>query len=421
MTITDVSDTAATRATGRYVVVSADCHAGPKVRDYHTFVDPQFRDDFDDYATQVEAYDAGLAAKAAIGSTAMTISDERNQHPGLHNPDERLAVLEADGIAAEVVFPQGAIPFHQYPAVSEPRGKMAYTPRDELRLPGIRAYNRWLAQLCAAHPGRRAGIAVVPIRDIETAVAEARWAKANNLAGISLPVLGDDMTPYNDLCYEPLWAACEELELSLNVHGGAGRYYGTGPTATAMIVAECDWFTRRALWMLIFSGAFERHPRLRLVFTEQRTHWVRPTLDELDSIWRSRMVAVSTVIPKSPSEYFAQCVYVGASFMSPREADARADIGTDRIMWGSDFPHVEGVWPYVRLGYRHTFHAVPEPERRAILGGNAIECYHFDPVLIGRVADRIGPTDDDFVPPTGEPLPEGAAMTWGFRRVGPYD
>ena len=420
MTITDVPEPATTRATDRYVVVSADCHAGPKVHNYPQLIDPHFRDDFDDYAAQVEAYDAGLAAKAAVGSTAMTISDERNQHPALHNPDERLAVLEADGIAAEVVFPAGH-PFHQYPAVSEPHGKMAYTPPRRTataRHPCLQPLARATLRRTPRAPRRYRRR---PHPRHRCPIAEPRWAKANNLAGVSLPVLGDDMTPYNDLCYEPLWATCEELELPLSVHGGAGRYYGTGPTATAMIVAECDWFTRRALWMLIFSGAFERHPRLRLVFTEQRTHWVRPTLDELDSIWRSRMVAVNTVIPKPPSEYFAQSVYVGASFMSPREADARAEIGTDRLMWGSDFPHVEGVWPYVRLGYRHTFHAVPAPERRAILGGNAIECYHFDPVLIERIADRIGPTDDDFAPPSGEPLPEAAEMTWGFRRVGPYD
>jgi predicted TIM-barrel fold metal-dependent hydrolase len=297
---------------------------------------------------------------------------------------------------------------------------MAYTLRDELRNPGIRGYNRWLAAFCQAQEGRRVGIAVVPIRDVDAAIEEAIWAKEHGLGGISLPVLSDDMPHYGDPVYEPFWSACEELELPLNVHGGAGRYYGTGPVANALILAECDWFTRRALWMLIFAGVFERNPRLRLVFTEQRTHWVRPTLDELDSIYRSRMTRIRSVLPRAPSEYFAENCYVGASFFSPKEAAARHDTGVERLMWGSDFPHVEGAWPYTRWSYRHTFSDVPEPERRAILGENAIRCYGLNSAALTEVAKVVGPTNEDFVYST-EPLPDGAESTWAFRRTGAYD
>jgi predicted TIM-barrel fold metal-dependent hydrolase len=226
--------------------------------------------------------------------------------------------------------------------------------------------------------------------------------------------------PYNDERYEPFWAACAELDLPLNVHGGAGRYYGTGPVAAAMIVAECDWLTRRALWMLTFSGAFERHPNLRLVFTEQRTHWVRPTLDELDSIWRSTMIEVRRVLPRPPSEYFAENVYIGASFMSPREAEARHEIGVDRLMWGSDFPHVEGLWPYTRESYRHTFSVMPAEDRNMILAENPVACYRLDRARLAAIAAKLGPTGDDFLPPTGPPS-AGAATTWGFRYNGVYD
>jgi predicted TIM-barrel fold metal-dependent hydrolase len=165
---------------------------------------------------------------------------------------------------------------------------------------------------------------------------------------------------------------------------------------------------------------FERHPRLRLAFTEQRTHWVRPTLDELDSIYRSPMVEVRRVLPHAPSHYFAQNCYVGASFMSPKESAARYDIGIDRIMWGSDFPHVEGAWPFVRASYRHSFHDVPEAERRVMLGENAIRCYRLDERMLTHVAQRVGPTDADFAAPDA-PLPPEASLTWAFRRTGAYD
>jgi predicted TIM-barrel fold metal-dependent hydrolase len=74
----------------------------------------------------------------------------------------------------------------------------------------------------------------------------------------------------------------------------------------------------------------------------------------------------------------------------------RYQIGVDNIMWGSDYPHPEGTWPYTREQMRETFHGLPEEELAAMLGGNAIGLYGFDRDALARVAERIGPQRLEF-------------------------
>jgi len=188
-----------------------------------------------------------------------------------------------------------------------------------------------------------------------------------------------------------------------------------------LVFAECDFFARRALWFLIFSGVFERHPNLQLVFTEQRAGWVRPTLELLDSIVPMDQSGSSLTdvnsrlqLPHRPSEYFASNCWVGASFMSHTEVEDRYTIGVDRIMWGSDYPHSEGTWPWSIQSIRRTFEGIPEAEIRDMLGGNAVRCYDLDASLLAVVAARIGPPMSEVLVPLEE-VPERGRYTWAFR------
>jgi len=414
----------------RLLVVSSDAHASPPIRVYREFLAKKHHDQYDDYASMVEAYDAIIEAEAppkTIFPPLALIGSGGRRHrvaaftnggegmPGLWEPDERLLEFEDEGIAAEVIFPQGSIPFHPYPA-RNPMGRpgIAFHADDEMLFAGIRAYNRWLAQLCNAHPGRRVGVAVVPIDDVGAAVSEVEWARQAGLTSVSVPpVLSDRL--YNDPKYEPFWAACESLEMPLSVHGGGRRdFYGSGPETLALILAETDWYVRRTLWFLIFAGVFERHQELKLVFTEQRAHWVPPLLEELDSIYVRCTKLGSLSLPRQPSEYFAQSCYIGASFLSRREATMRHAIGRDRLMWGSDYPHNEGTWPWSLDSIRMALSGLPAEDIRLILGENAVRCYGMDQKQLQEVANRIGPTLEDVNRPL-ETVPEGSDTSWGFR------
>jgi predicted TIM-barrel fold metal-dependent hydrolase len=245
--------------------------------------------------------------------------------------------------------------------------------------------------------------------------------------GIFLPPLvGDDFPPYNDPMYEPIWAACEAHEMTINLHGGANMFYGSGPERGALILAEVDWFSRRGLWFLIFSGVFQRHPRLHVALTEQRAHWVAPMLRDLDSIylWQGSK-ELRAFLKKTPSQYFAENCFVGASFMSRLECEARHEIGVGNMMWGSDYPHQEGTWPWTDLALRWTFGAAGAPveDVRAIIGENAARCYHLDLKALRKKADEIGPRESDLRKPVSVdqlPVFPDRMASWAFRQAGPW-
>jgi predicted TIM-barrel fold metal-dependent hydrolase len=420
MTATDISQTT------RLMVVSADGHAGPLPPGYRPFVAAKHLGRFEEYLAMVEAYDAELAetlaARAGEDRHPFTrMADERNRLSGLWDPDVRVRDMDAEGISGEVVFPQGAIPFARYPALSDPRRpRISFEPDAELRNAGPRIYNRWLAELCAANPGRHAGIAVVPIRDVDATVAEVRWARAAGLAGgISLPPISADYPMYNDAVYEPFWAACQDHDMPLNIHGGGDApFYGSGPESIALILAESDFWSRRALAFLIFGGVFDRYPRLKVAITETRAGWVPSYCAMLDSIFHSHTTTMRHVLARSPSEYFASNCYVGASFMSQQEADLRYETGVDRIMWGADYPHIEGSWPWSGPSLRKTFAGVPTDELKLMIGENAVRCYGLDVDALRKVADRIGPTADELAVTLDEiPSP----YNWAFRQEGDWN
>ena len=153
----------------------------------------------------------------------------------------------------------------------------------EHNLAGIRAYNRWLADLCSANPERHAGVALINVDDVSVAVDEIREAKAMGLwGGVLLPTSTADNPYYHDPCYEPLWAVCEELDMPLHSHSGWSPDYGDADCATAMFISEVDKYAQRAFAPLVWSGAFERHPGLKFVFTEAGCQWILETLRVLE-------------------------------------------------------------------------------------------------------------------------------------------
>jgi predicted TIM-barrel fold metal-dependent hydrolase len=408
----------------KIVVISADGHAGPeRVADYAPYLEPGYSTEYQDYISRVERYDAQHGSGSSGGGAG-----SRGGEEGLWDFAQRRRHLDEDGVSAEIIFMQGAVPFGAYPAVSAREQAVDFSPTSGQLAAGCRAYNRWLADKCASHPQRHIGVARVPIPDVEASVAEVEFAsKAGLRGGIALPPLTSDEIPYfNDPRYERLWAACEAHGMTLNMHGGANLGYGGGPERLALVLAETDWFSRRGVAHLIFSGVFERHPGLRLAITEQRNHWLEPVLREWDSIYAfSGNANLRRHLPRRPSEYFASNCFIGASFMSRLECDGRGQLGSTCFMWGADYPHEEGSWPHTKTSLRWTFGGdVPSGELRNMLGDNAARCYGLDLRALQPIADRIGPTEAELRVPV-EQLPAHSALdprreSWAFRREGPW-
>jgi predicted TIM-barrel fold metal-dependent hydrolase len=394
---------------GNFVIVSSDCHAGASVLGYKPYLASYWHKEFDAWAaayhdawTDVDPGVTGRAVGAASGGLTAN-----------WDSDERLTDLEADGITAEVVFPNTSPPFFPSGNLSAP---VPATRQDyERRWVGLQAHNRWLVDFCSLAPGRRAGIAQIFLNDVDDAVKEIRWAKDAGLTGgILLPGVspGSSLPSLYSPHYEPIWAACEETGMVINTHSGAtGRPINPSPgiAAGAVTSFESRWFANRTLWHLIFAGVFERYPRLRLVLTEQGTVWVADRLKSADALcraarvhgapWRAFAGEAMDQLSMLPSEYFARNCYIGASQILPAEVTRRDEIGVDRILWGSDYPHSEGSFPYTRKALRVTFAGVPESEIRMMAGQTAAEVYGFDWNFLESVADKIGPSVDETMRP----------------------
>jgi predicted TIM-barrel fold metal-dependent hydrolase len=399
----------------RYAVISADGHAGGDLWDYEPYLDRQWREEFRTWAA---------AFVNPFGDRLLSERPNANWDSEL-----RTRLLEDDGIVAEVIFPNTVPPFYpqtQFFVPPPPSHRTEY----ERRWAGLKAHNRWLADFCAALPGRRAGVAQIMLNDVDDAVREINWVKdAGLFGGILLPGVppGSGLPGLWSPAYEPIWTACEELDVPINHHSGAGiPEYGDDDLGRTMLHTEVAWFVHRAVWHLTYSGVFERHPRLKFIITEASAGWVPGTLERLDATTeRYRMEGSSAhffggrtagILPMRPSDYFARNCFLGASFMHRNEALIRDKIGIEKIMWGGDFPHVEGSYPYSRQALQATFAELPVEDVRRMVSTNAADVYGFDLEVLQPTADRVGPTTADVWEPLDE-IPDSWCNAFARRPV----
>ncbi|HUS62191.1 MAG TPA: amidohydrolase family protein, partial [Acidimicrobiales bacterium] len=201
----------------RFMVISADCHAGLPNAEYRDWLDPAFREPFDQSLIE-RTRQQELAMQGFLNKEFAKEWAEENEEGlrGSWDASRRDKELDADGVVGEVIFPDGdAVMSGASAPFGAGLGQSGDTPPDHL-LAGAQAHNRWLAELCATSPDRRRGIAVVPIAfvDVEVSVAEIRRSFESGLrGGILIPPMWQPGAPYHDVKYDPIWALCQELDL----------------------------------------------------------------------------------------------------------------------------------------------------------------------------------------------------------------
>jgi len=287
---------------------------------------------------------------------------------GGFDPAVRLADMDLEGIDTAMLYPTLGLYFW---AVTDPRAAISLA----------RAYNDWLAQYCAADPARLHGAAMVPWQSIEAAIAELR--RAHDELGFRAvflrpnPCLGRTIVHPS---HEAFWAAAEELGVTIGIHEGSSNTIETlgvdrKPFNPFVLHAMSHAFEQMlACAQLIAMGVMEHHPALRFAFLEAGGGWAPYWLWRLDEQIEG-FGGFCTDMTLSPSEYFSRQCWISFEIDEPTLPALAPLIGTDRILWGSDYPHHDSTFPGAVRKLRTTIAPLSEAVQDRVLGANALACY----------------------------------------------
>jgi predicted TIM-barrel fold metal-dependent hydrolase len=397
----------------KLIVVSGDSHAVTPPEVWPVYVEAKYHDHLPGMHEDNEGYKELLGVFANFSPQVLEVIDTdgvwaSGGYSGAWDADRRLAEMDREGVAAEMVY------------AGDPRALSPLSPQfrplpQDVVAAGVRAYNRWAADAFGAAKDR---ILVVgdPASgtDIDAMVAELDWIADHGFAGAYVPGYfhrPDLPAPY-DPYFDPFWSRLADLGLPAVIHAGYGQKQCEFLNAIddlrrtmeaegrndllAEIINNAERFfskdlrPRRGMWQLMFGGVFDRHPKLKLVMTEVRGDWLPATLRHLDAAYEQARADLPA--KRKPSEYWQEHCLMSLSFVHKAEVAMRHELGIETVFFGRDYPHAEGTWPNTADWLSDAFAGVPDDELRLMLGENAIRVLGLDRAKLATVAERIGPT-----------------------------
>src|SRR3954464_12540327 len=338
-----------------YTVISADAHAGLPTEQYRDYLEKKYWPQFDEFLSERGARVEEIHRMGTSSEEFAKKWFEENEEglEGGWDAERRNAEMDADGITAEVIYPDAdAVESRTCAPFGVGLGLSGDTD-PELGLAGARAHNRWLAELCSVSPERRCGVALIPITaELDEVLAEIRRAKESGLGAVMIPAMWMNQRPYHDRKYDPVWALCEELQMPVVTHSGSAPREEYGDHL-GIYVTEVTWWPARPMWFMLWSGVFTRYPNLKMGVTEGGCWWLpqllwfwdRLALGQKGSEKLGMDAFKGALGDMLPSEIVDRNCFTGLANVKRRELGMRYEIGIDNMLWGTDFPHPEGTWP----------------------------------------------------------------------------
>lgn len=304
--------------------------------------------------------------------------------PGAGSPEQRLREQDLDGVDAEVMFTSTG---------SNPNLWRRGTDDDAAYRSIIHAYNEFLAEeYCVAGPDRLLAMGIIPDTGIADAVGELEYCARAGLKGVVLHTFPNGKS-YPTAEDDRFWGAALDLNLPVTVHvaiqqGGEGPVfkYERAPEGVSVrsdpvrIMGRVGGPAALNAIQLVMAGVFDRFPALRVYWAETQIAWIPYLYEWADDIyerskyWGEREYGLKP-LRRRPSEYIREHCWWG--FVKDRfGVRVRHDVGVDRAMWASDFPHSAGDWPHSIEVIDEMFAGVPAEERTKMTAGNAVEYFH---------------------------------------------
>ncbi len=291
-----------------------------------------------------------------------------NVRPGGYDPDERIKDMDLDGVDISLIYTSAGL-------------RLFNQVRDgELLTAIFAAYNDWLAEFCQPFPSRLKGVGMVNVDNVEEAIAELQRCAKLGFAGAMISAYPKETRSYNMPEYEPLWAAAQDLDMPISLHVATNRGSELASSSTVLPAHNCTqaYWVQVSIAHMIYTGVFERYPRLQIGAVEAELSWAPHFIDRLDYTYTQRAKRDNWYVLKEdmlPSDYFHRNVFIGF------QEDAlgvrlREFIGVDSLTWGSDYPHHESTFPKSRQILDEILSDCTEEEKAKIAGGNTARIYH---------------------------------------------
>lgn len=291
--------------------------------------------------------------------------------PGSWDVGLRLQDLDGEGIWGEVV----------YPSIGLWNGLI----RDPvLYREGVKVLNDYLKETFLDFTNRSVPAAEISTLSVGDAVAETLRVAEMGFKAISIPTLLDDsiIPNWNYDLWEPLWATAEEAGIVLASHigseakdpeaGSLQAYHGPG--GAVLNYVETTFGGQRLATMLTASGVLDRHPKLKLLISEGGATWLPFIADRMDESYRQHGPWVLPKLSRRPSEIVFEQVY--ATFQHDKSAVyAHTAMGYKNILWGADYPHMEGTFGHTQKVLHELVGDVNEKARYRITRGAFLELF----------------------------------------------
>jgi len=299
---------------------------------------------------------------------------------GCYDVHARVADMNANGMLASLNFAQ----------MASSAGQALICKDLDLSYVCIQAYNDWhIDEWCGAYPERFIPQAIMPLWDMDLAVAEAQRIKAKGCNAISLlPVPNrEGFQSWNSGYWDPLLAAAEDLELVINLH------IADAHTATPSPESPVDVFITNlpvSLFMtasdLLWSPILRRHPNLKFALSEGGAGWVGHLKERADFTYKHHSAWTNQDFGDMlPSEVFDRHFYT--CFIEDAFAiQNRAVTGINNMMWECDYPHSDCTWPRSPEGIFPSFSGCTDDEINKITHLNALRLYKHNPF---KTMDRV--------------------------------
>jgi predicted TIM-barrel fold metal-dependent hydrolase len=328
---------------------------------------------YEDVRTQIKRY----IASAGVPADEVTNEgiDYPDMRPGCWQPAERIADMDINGVQAQMCFPN-------YPRFC---GQIFLWAKDrELAKLCVEAYNDWtVEEWCGSSGGRLVPLCLVPLWDVELAVAEVRRNAARGVRGVAFSELPAylGLPSLHSRYWDPLFAACEETGTVVCMHIGSGtKTPQTSADAPGAVGATIIFGNSVAsLTDFLFSGVLHRFPKLKLLYAEAQIGWIPYLLERIDDVWETHRGWAEGQLncPEPPSTYYFRQVS-SCFFKDAVGVELLDKVGVDNVLFETDYPHQDGTWPHSREEAAIQFGHLDQPLIDKIARGNAIKLLGLD-------------------------------------------